>query len=141
MGGTGGRGGKKWGGLGAGRVAGIGRRTREKDRNRRYETANAFAADVQRFLADEPVQACPPSTTYRLKKFLRRYRRPVLAAIAVILALVGGIVGTSLGLVRAERALQAQAERAEGERQAKLAPVAAAQAEEKAEETAQHPAA
>src|SRR5438874_2924081 len=41
----------------------------EKDRNRRYETANGVAADVQRYLADEPVQACPPSAGYRLRKF------------------------------------------------------------------------
>ena len=39
----------------------------EKDRNRRYETANGFAMDVQRYLADEPVQACPPSARYRLR--------------------------------------------------------------------------
>ena len=44
----------------------------EKDRNRRYETANGFAMDVQRYLADEPVQACPPSVGYRLRKFARR---------------------------------------------------------------------
>jgi eukaryotic-like serine/threonine-protein kinase len=43
----------------------------EKDRNRRYETANAFAADVQRYLADEPVQACPPSAGYRLRQVLQ----------------------------------------------------------------------
>ena len=47
----------------------------EKDRSRRYETANGFAADVQRYLADEPVQACPPSAGYRLRKFARRNRR------------------------------------------------------------------
>ncbi len=41
-------------------------KTLEKDRNRRYETANGFAADVQRYLDDEPVQACPPSAGYRL---------------------------------------------------------------------------
>src|SRR5690242_17641605 len=44
----------------------------EKDRNRRYETANGFAMDVQRYLADEPVQACPPSAWYRFRKFARR---------------------------------------------------------------------
>ena len=54
----------------------------EKDRNRRYETANGFAQDVQRYLADEPVQACPPSAGYRLRKFVRRNKGPVLAAIA-----------------------------------------------------------
>jgi len=46
----------------------------EKDRNRRYETANGFAMDVQRYLEDEPVQACPPSASYRLRKFARRHR-------------------------------------------------------------------
>jgi tetratricopeptide (TPR) repeat protein len=56
----------------------------EKDRNRRYESASAFAADVQRYLRDEPVLACPPSAWYRCKKFARR-NRAVLAMAAVIL--------------------------------------------------------
>src|SRR5213078_3733829 len=51
-------------------------KTLEKDRNRRYETANDFAADVQRYLADEPVQACSPSAWYRFRKFARRNKRP-----------------------------------------------------------------
>src|SRR5262249_51910178 len=46
----------------------------EKDRNRRYETASAFATDVQRYLNDEPVLACPPSAYYRSRKFARRHR-------------------------------------------------------------------
>src|SRR5215831_13369169 len=46
----------------------------EKDRNRRYETANGFAADVQRYLHDEPVQACPPSVVYRIRKFARKHK-------------------------------------------------------------------
>src|SRR5262249_25258859 len=46
----------------------------EKDRNRRYETANGLAMDVGRYLADEPVLACPPSAGYRLRKFARRHR-------------------------------------------------------------------
>jgi WD40 repeat protein/serine/threonine protein kinase len=78
----------------------------EKDRNRRYETANGFAADVQRYLADEPVNAGPPSARYRLKKFLRRHRGPVLAAALVFLVLLGGIVGTTAGLLEAEAAQQ-----------------------------------
>jgi WD40 repeat protein/serine/threonine protein kinase/Flp pilus assembly protein TadD len=73
----------------------------EKDRNRRYESANGFAMDVQRYLADEPVLACPPSAGYRLRKFLRRYRRPVLAGAVLVLALVGGIIGTTWGMIRA----------------------------------------
>jgi len=75
----------------------------EKDRNRRYETAKDFAADVQRYLADEPVQACPPKAWYRFRKFTRRHKGPVLAATLVLLALVVGFVGTSLGLVEAWR--------------------------------------
>ena len=94
-------------------------KTLEKDRNRRYETANGFAADVQRYLNDEAVQACPPSATYRLRKFVRRNKAPVLAGAAIVLLLVGGIVGTALGMMRADRARQAEADRAEGERQAK----------------------
>src|SRR5262249_11939679 len=59
----------------------------EKDRNRRYESASAFAADVRRYLRDEPVQACPPSAWYRFGKFARRNRRPVIAASLLVLAL------------------------------------------------------
>src|SRR5262249_5653250 len=72
-------------------------RALEKDRDRRYESASAFAADVQRFLNDEPVQACPPSAVYRLRKVVRRNRGAVLAASIVLLSLVGGIIGTSWG--------------------------------------------
>jgi serine/threonine protein kinase len=73
----------------------------EKDRNRRYETANGLALDVQRHLAGEPVLAAPPSVSYRLRKFLRKRRGPVLAAALVLLALVGGIAGTTWGLLAA----------------------------------------
>ncbi len=72
----------------------------EKDRNRRYETANGFAMDVQRYLADEPVLACPPSAWYRLRKFVRRNKGPVLAASMMVLLLTAAIVGTTVGLVR-----------------------------------------
>ena len=71
----------------------------EKDRTRRYESANAFAADVQRYLADEVVEARPPSAGYRLKKFVRRHKGQVLAASLVLLALLSGIVGTTWGLI------------------------------------------
>jgi WD40 repeat protein len=73
----------------------------EKDRNRRYESASALAADVQRYLRDEPVQACPPSAGYRLRKLLRRNKGPTLAAAGVVLALVAGVLGTTLGMIRA----------------------------------------
>ncbi|HXY36142.1 MAG TPA: WD40 repeat domain-containing serine/threonine-protein kinase [Planctomycetaceae bacterium] len=73
----------------------------EKDRTRRYETANSLALDVERYLADEPVQACPPSTVYRVRKFVRRHRGTVLGASIVLAALVVGIIGTTWGLIRA----------------------------------------
>ena len=59
----------------------------EKDRNCRYETANGFAMDVDRYLADEPVQACPPSAGYRLRKFARK-NRTLLAAAGTFAALL-----------------------------------------------------
>ena len=76
----------------------------EKDRRRRYETANAFADDIQRHLTHEPVLAGPPSALYRARKFARRHRVGVAAGAAVTLALV---VGLSLALVELRRALQA----------------------------------
>jgi eukaryotic-like serine/threonine-protein kinase len=75
----------------------------EKQRERRYETANGLARDIQRYLADEPVEARPPSAGYRLRKFVRRHKGQVLAAGLVFLALVGGIVSTWLGLLEARR--------------------------------------
>jgi WD40 repeat protein/serine/threonine protein kinase/tetratricopeptide (TPR) repeat protein len=75
----------------------------EKDRARRYETANAFAADVQRYLGGEAVHAHPPSAGYRLKKFVRRHKGRVVAASLVLFALLGGIAGTTLGLIEARR--------------------------------------
>ncbi len=83
----------------------------EKDRTRRYETANGFAADVLRHLAYEPVQAAPPSRAYRMRKFVRKHRGAVVAASLVVLALLGGILGTTWGLIRAERSRAAEAER------------------------------
>jgi serine/threonine protein kinase/Flp pilus assembly protein TadD len=59
----------------------------EKDRNRRYETASALASDIQRYLDDEPVQACPPSAWYRFRKFVRR-RRGVLTTAGLVLFLL-----------------------------------------------------
>jgi WD40 repeat protein len=78
----------------------------EKQRDRRYETANGLARDIQRFLADEPVEARPPSRGYRLRKFVRRYRGQVIAAAVVLASLVlGATVATWQAVVatRAER--------------------------------------
>jgi serine/threonine protein kinase/Flp pilus assembly protein TadD len=76
----------------------------EKERQRRYETANGLALDLQRYLADEPVAAGPPSAWYRLRKFVRRNKGRVMAAVTMWLLLVGGIIGTSLGIVQARHA-------------------------------------
>ena len=67
----------------------------EKDRNRRYETATGFAADIQHYLNDEPVQACPPSAAYRLSKFARRHQRALAttAVLALSLFIVAGTLG------------------------------------------------
>jgi tetratricopeptide (TPR) repeat protein len=62
----------------------------EKERTRRYETANGFARDIQRYLNDEPVEACPPSAVYRFGKFARQNRVLLTATSAVILALLVG---------------------------------------------------
>ena len=67
----------------------------EKDRTRRYETANGFAADIQRHLAHEPVVAAPPSRAYRLRKFVRKHRGAVIAASLVLVTLLGGLAAVA----------------------------------------------
>ena len=98
----------------------------EKDRNRRYETADGLARDVERYLRDQPVEASPPGAGYRLRKFVKRNRGRVAAAVLVLAALLSGMAGTTWGMIRAEQARQdavaaqfAEAERAAGERRAK----------------------
>ena len=83
----------------------------EKDRNRRYETVSALAADVQRYLDDESVEACPPSAWYRFRKFSRR-NRVVLTTAALVSAAM--VLGTGVSIWQAIRAAQAQT-RAENE--------------------------
>ena len=63
----------------------------EKHRERRYETANGLARDIQRYLADEAVEARPPSAGYRFGKFVRRHKGQVIAASLVLLTLLGGL--------------------------------------------------
>jgi serine/threonine protein kinase len=76
----------------------------EKDRNRRYETANGFAADVQRYLNDETVQACPPSAWYRFRKFARRHKAALVTASIVAVALLAGTAVAAWQAVRATHA-------------------------------------
>jgi serine/threonine protein kinase/tetratricopeptide (TPR) repeat protein len=75
----------------------------EKDRTRRYETANGLGRDIQRYLSDEPVEACPPSTGYRLRKFAWRNKGALLAAAVVSAALLAGTAVSTWQAVRATR--------------------------------------
>jgi WD40 repeat protein/serine/threonine protein kinase len=83
----------------------------EKDRNRRYETANAFAADVGRYLRDEPVQACPPSLWYRFRKSARKNKAALATAVAIAAALVTAVVALAVSdaRVRGEHQVKEQA--------------------------------
>src|SRR5262249_12707744 len=78
----------------------------DKERGRRYETANSLARDITSYLRHEPVQAGPPSASYKFRKFVRRNRGPGLAATVVLMALVAGIIGTTWGLVQTDLARQ-----------------------------------
>jgi tetratricopeptide (TPR) repeat protein len=123
----------------------------EKDRNRRYETANSFAQDVQRHLAGEPVLAAPPGARYRLRKFVRKHRAAFLTAAAILLLLLAGVAVSTWQAVRAtdaeatarlaeqdaRQAQQAEAARAEGEARAKQKAVDAAEAAKRAHAQAQ----
>jgi eukaryotic-like serine/threonine-protein kinase len=85
----------------------------EKDRSRRYDTADGLARDLERYLADKVVEARPPSATYRLRKFLRRNRGPVAATVALAMMLLAGIVVVWAVEARANRELAtAESERA-----------------------------
>src|SRR5262249_7584606 len=93
----------------------------EKDRDRRYETAGEVARDVERYLADEPGRARPPSAGYRLRKLARRHKRGLatLAALGVVLLAALGAAAAGLGWTARDRAArQAEAEREKAARQA-----------------------
>ena len=105
-----------------------------KDRERRYETANGFAQDLERFLNHEPVTAGPPSSSYRFKKFVQRNRGQVLAGSLVLIALVMGVIGTTWGLLEARRQAEfARVQEAEAKKQAEFARVQEAEAKKQAE--------
>jgi eukaryotic-like serine/threonine-protein kinase len=75
-----------------------------KERTRRYASVTDLAADLRRFLRNEPVEASPPSATYRIGKFVRRHRVGVTAAALLVASLLVGTAGTTAGMVRARRA-------------------------------------
>jgi serine/threonine protein kinase/WD40 repeat protein len=101
----------------------------EKDRARRYATASAFGADVQHFLHDEPVSACPPSAWYRFRKMAQRYKGTLVATALVSLALVAG---TAVSLWQAVRATGALNDLADEQKATQRELGRAQQAEEKA---------
>jgi serine/threonine protein kinase/tetratricopeptide (TPR) repeat protein len=94
----------------------------EKDRTRRYATANALARDLERYLNEEPVEACPPSAGYRLGKFASKHRKLLLGAGAFVLLLTAGVVVSSwlavLARAAEREALSARDGEAEQRRQA-----------------------
>lgn len=98
----------------------------EKQRDRRYDSAAGLARDIQRILANEPVEARPPSTWYRMRKLLMRHKGPAIAISMTLAALLIGTLGTTAGLIQANQqrraardAEQAAAKRAASEREAK----------------------
>ncbi len=105
-----------------GDLAWIVMRAIEKDRSRRYETANGLVLDLRRYLGSEPVLARPPSAGYRLGRFVRRHRAPVALGLVAAFALVLGTIATGVGFVRARHAQEvAQAARQRAQREAETA--------------------
>jgi WD40 repeat protein/serine/threonine protein kinase len=108
----------------------------EKDRTRRYETAGDLAADIERHLGDEPVEAGPPSAVYKLRKFIRRNRVGVGVAAAMAAVLVIGSVVSTIGFVNArrerDRAVSAEAKEAGARREAEQSAAQEAQARRQA---------
>jgi eukaryotic-like serine/threonine-protein kinase len=91
----------------------------EKDRTRRYETPNSFARDIQNFLDDEPVEACPPSANYRLRKFARKHHVALttVSAFAALLVL-GAVLSTRQAIVATRAEVRAKAESEKARRSA-----------------------
>ncbi len=75
----------------------------EKDRSRRYETANGLALDIERYLQDEPVAAGPPSTSYRFRKFVTRNKTAVAGTLAIVISLIAGMAGIATGYIQSEK--------------------------------------
>ena len=99
----------------------------EKDRTRRYESASGLARDIERYLNDEPVEACPPTATYRLRKFTHKHRAAIITAAAFIVLLVAGVVASSWQAIRASQAKQQAIDERDAKEQARRDAVASAQ--------------
>jgi eukaryotic-like serine/threonine-protein kinase len=110
---------KKLGQLVRGELDWIVMKALEKDRTRRYETANGLARDVERHLSDEAVHACPPSAGYRFRKFARRNKRPLVGATLLAIVLVLGSVISTWQALRARRAEAMSQLRFEAEKDAR----------------------
>ena len=95
---------KKLGALLRGELDWIVMKALDKDRSRRYETANSFAADIQRYLNDEAVLACPPTARYRLLKFARRNKTAFATSAIVAAALILGTIVSTWQMIRASYA-------------------------------------
>lgn len=76
-------------------------KTLDKERERRYQTANELAEDLKRYLSNKPVNAAPPSRSYRIRKFIQRNRVAVISSSVLSCVVVLGILGTTLSLIRA----------------------------------------
>src|SRR5204862_4377819 len=87
----------------------------EKARSRRYESASALAADIQRYLSDEPVLACPPTPMYRFQKFARKHKAALTTAAAIAVCLLLGTTVSAWQAVRATAAESQAKEAAAGE--------------------------
>ncbi|MCP4204984.1 MAG: serine/threonine protein kinase [bacterium] len=85
----------------------------EKDRTRRYGSPSELAADIGRYLRSELVEASPPGTVYRMRKFIARHRAGVAAGAFIVVTLLAGVIGTALGLLRAQREAEASRKVAE----------------------------
>src|SRR5512134_1700383 len=106
----------------------------EKDRARRYESANGLAADLKRHLNNEPIAARPPSAAYRFQKAFRRNKLVFTAATAVAVALVAGIGVSSWQMVAAQRARNSeQQQRVEAQSAQKIAETERKRAEQNAD--------
>src|SRR5215471_13081626 len=78
----------------------------EKDKARRYASASGLAADIQRYLNDEPIAARPPSASYQLRKFVRRNKALMAGFATVLVVLIGGVIASTWEATRARRAEQ-----------------------------------